>query len=80
MVLTASVPRPSVMDLLRMPLEWFGEARAGAHVILGEHATESETTWTKTARERPSHLQRPCPKEDAEPGCKQLALPLSGYL
>lgn len=80
MVLTDCVPRPSVMDLLGMPLEWFGEVRAGAHVILGEHATETEGTWTKTARERPSHLQRPCPKEDAETGWKQLSLPFSGYL
>ncbi len=35
MVLTARTDRPRVSDILRMPLRWFQEARAGALVTLG---------------------------------------------
>ena len=80
MVLTDRAPRPTVMEILRMPLDWFREARAGARVILGQQVTEAEGTWTKTARERPPHLQRPSPKKHAETGRKQLSLPISAFL
>ncbi len=36
MYLTGATYRPKISEILRMPLEWFREAKAGAIVTLGE--------------------------------------------
>ncbi len=52
MYLTGATYRPKISEILRMPLEWFREAKAGAIVTLGENVkdvaklTEKETRRT----------------------------------
>ena len=77
MRLTHTTYRPTVSEILAMPLQWFLEARAGVIVTLGEKVTDRVKLPAKTEGNLTAELPQ---GKNAETGREQAPWPISAHL